>query len=56
MRWNAIFSASSAFFLTISYSFLQGIFAPAGATKGLSDRPLETFGVRTFGVDFFRKN
>ena len=27
-----------------------------GATKGLSDRPLEPFGVRTFGVDFFRKN
>ena len=33
----------------------QGGIAPAGATKGLSDRPLETFGVRTFGVDFFRK-
>jgi len=51
MRWNAIFSASNAFFLTISYSFLQGIFAPAGATKGLSDRPLETFGAATFGVN-----
>ena len=25
-------------------------FAPAGATKGLSDRPLETFGAATFGV------
>ena len=23
---------------------------PAGATKGLSDRPLETFGAATFGV------
>ena len=36
--------------------FCRRDFAPAGATKGLSDRPLETFGVRTFGVDFFRKN
>ena len=33
----------------------QGGIAPACATKGLSDCPLETFGVRTFGVDFFRK-
>ncbi len=33
-----------------------GGIAPVGTTKGLSDRPLETFGVRTFGVDFFRKN
>ena len=33
-----------------------GGIAPAGATKELSDCPLETFGVRTFRVDFFRKN
>ena len=26
---------------------MQGDFASAEATKGLSDRPLETFGVRT---------
>ena len=32
-------------------SFLQaGDFASAEATKGLSDRPLETFGAATFGV------
>ena len=43
---------------TFSYLIfiVAGGIAPAGATKGLSDRPLETFGVRTFGVDFFRKN
>ena len=30
------------------FIFLQGEgFAPAGATKGLSDRPLETFGPHT---------
>ena len=27
---------------------VQGDFAPAGATKGLSDRPLETFGYCIF--------
>ena len=51
MHWNAIFFRVQRIFLTISYSFLQGIFAPAGATKGLSDRPLETFGAATFGVN-----
>ena len=32
------------YFLFIKCLFVAGNFAPAGATKGLSDRPLETFG------------
>ena len=28
----------------------QGNFAPAGATKGLSDRPLETFGLIRYDI------
>ena len=39
-RWQSVFSF-----------FLQGEgFAPAGATKGLSDRPLETFGPMLVGM------
>ena len=30
--------------------FVAGGIASAEATKGLSDRPLETFGAATFGV------
>ena len=33
---------------------VAGDFAPAGATKGLSDRPLETFGAYAPILDFFR--
>ena len=31
--------------------YLAEDFASAEATKGLSDRPLETFGAATFGVN-----
>ena len=37
------------FFMSIALPKARG-FAPAGATKGLSGRPLETFGAATFGV------
>jgi len=54
-RGNAFFvHPANRFFMLVFYG--AGGIAPAGATKGLSDRPLEPFGVRTFGVDFFRKN
>ena len=38
------FGAKQLCILMNSISMQQGDFTPAGATKGLSDRPLETFG------------
>ena len=39
-------SMQAYFFLQVAHCILANMedFAPAGATKGLSDRPLETFG------------
>ena len=39
----------------IAYLLLAGDFASAEATKGLSDRPLETFGLHTPILDFYWK-
>ena len=43
-------AALTAYFALFLHSAHAGDFAPAGATKGLSGRPLETFGAATFGV------
>ena len=45
----ALWTASPTLPCFLIFIVAEGI-APAGATKGLSDRPLETFGAATFGV------
>ena len=42
--------SSWSFLIINGFSRNAGDFASAEATKGLSDRPLETFGAATFGV------
>ena len=41
---------NSGYSKKLTFFILAGDFASAEATKGLSDRPLETFGAATFGV------
>ena len=52
-KWRRHFKRVDKVFCRIDFASYVGIladakgFAPAGATKGLSDRPLETFGPHT---------
>mgnify|MGYP006991758041 CR=1 FL=1 len=46
---------NSGYSKKLTFFILAGDFASAEATKGLSDRPLETFGCTLLFIGFYRK-